>query len=231
MSIRQLSKVVPALLLALVLANRAAALTTVSFEPTDSTGAGDSNYHDLEDLEHQYAYRWGINYFIPSGMQVSAARLTFTNMKNWDNNAFSLYVRMIDTTSSQVGVTKFADNPNDNVFADYFASTSPSLALTTYTDVNTPSLKLSGNSGNPVNLTYNFTSGQLSTLVTYMSNGYFGFGFDPDCHFYNDGIKLLLDLVPTGGGSPPPTPEPATAALGVLSIGGLIFSATRRRKA
>ncbi len=57
--------------------------------------------------------------------------------------------------------------------------------------------------------TYNFSASNLSTLTSYIADGHnggsgfadFGIGFDPDCHFYNDGITLNITTVrvPEGG--------------------------------
>jgi len=62
-------------------------------------------------------------------------------------------------------------------------------------------------------VTFTFTTAQLSTLAGYIMNGGatsgatgysdFGFGFDPDCHYYNTGVELKIVtkkyFVPDGG--------------------------------
>lgn len=76
---------------------------------------------------------------------------------------------------------------------------------------------------------------QLPTLLDYMNslnpsrtayNNYatFGLGFDPDCHYYNDGIKFIVQTAPICA------PEPSTfMLLGAGLLGAGLF-ARRRRK-
>ncbi len=44
----------------------------------------------------------------------------------------------------------------------------------------------------PHDWTYTFTNTQLTTLVSYASDGKFYLGFDPDCHYYNNGITFTI---------------------------------------
>lgn len=226
MTMRRLFAVLPAVLMVLMAVSQASALSsfTQSFKPVDATGAGDSNYNDLEDLDHYYAYRWGLNYSIPAGYDLAGARLIFKDIRNWDSNPNRLYLRLLDTTSGMVGVTKFSDNANDNTFDDYFDDfVGNDIHLHTYQNLSTTA----------ATQTYTLDAAELGTLATYMADGYFGFGFDPDCHYWNNGITLKLDFVPTpGGGAPDPSvPEPVTASLGLLSAAGLFLATHRRRNA
>ena len=51
-------------------------------------------------------------------------------------------------------------------------------------------------------ITFNFSAEMLTALQTYIENGNnFGLGFDPDCHYWNDGVTLTITTarVPEGG--------------------------------
>ena len=62
------------------------------------------------------------------------------------------------------------------------AETNQGIELVIYRDLST----------NPQTLTYHFTSDELSMLQQYSADGRFALGFDPHCHFYNDGVSLKV---------------------------------------
>ncbi len=188
---------------------------------------------DLNDLDHHMVYTWKVsNVNIPQGQQITGARITFTNIANWDNNPNKLYVHLLDNARFS-GVAGFVDDPNSNntsvsMIDDFVdpryhsqsnwlvASGTADTLLNTY--VNLPTT--------PQTLIYNFSASELTALFNYVSNGgNFALGFDPDCHFFNDGIKFEIFT----SNSPTPTPEPATIALLGTGLAGLY--ARRRKKA
>jgi hypothetical protein len=70
----------------------------------------------------------------------------------------------------------------------------------------------------PQDITYNFDKIELEALVNYSADDKFGFGFDPDCHFYNNGISLTIETAAAA------VPEPTTLLLvgvGLLGLAGL----------
>ena len=176
---------------AVLLCPLAAQADTVSYQPTPA---------DLYDLDHYRHYEWGISDpLLSSGITVTGARLSFSRIRNWDNNPNDLYVHLLDT--SPVGVTVGYDGQGGG---DEFAGQGPLLVQYH----NLPSYAQ--------NLTHTFTAAQLASLNTFIADGNFGLGFDPDCHYYNCGATLTMDYVP----------EPAT--MSVLALGGL--GLLRRRK-
>jgi hypothetical protein len=68
--------------------------------------------------------------------------------------------------------------------------------------------------------TYTFSLADLTVLAADIASGNdIALGFDPDCHFWNDGISLQINYAPTGGSG---TPEPATLTLLGLGLAGLL---------
>jgi len=75
--------------------------------------------------------------------------------------------------------------------------------------------------------TYAFTASQLSTLSAYFLNGNdVAFGFDPDCHYWNNGITFGI----TTANNTTPTPEPATTTLLGTGLAGLYYRRRRRQQ-
>lgn len=77
--------------------------------------------------------------------------------------------------------------------------------------------------------TYVFTNAQVQALAAYMAPGSAGgsavaFGFDPDCHYWNDSIAFNVF---TGTVPPPVIPEPSTL---LLMGSGLLMAAKRYRR-
>ncbi len=158
---------------------------------------------DLGDLDHYYAYRWGIDWSVPNNETIVGASLFLNDIRNWDSKSNDLYVDLLP--NARVGVKTFYDN---QVNSDYFAGWG-GTALTHY--INLPATAQ--------DITYNFTDTNLSTLMAYAADGNFGFGFDPDCHFYNNGVTFKIETAAT------PIPAP------ILLLGtGLIGMAGFRRK-
>lgn len=199
----------------LVVAHQAVATTattTHTFQPAPRA--------DLWDLDHYYAYKWGLDWLVPEGEQIVGASLSFNNIRNWDPNPNDLYVNLIDTT--HVGVQTFYDNMGGG---DMFASIGDLL-------VHYEDLPMTAQ-----DLTYEFTQDALDKLAFYAIDGRFGIGFDPDCHYWNDGITLKIDTAALPPPPPPsvPTdsqavPEPAAASLVLLGLAAAGYGTIRRRR-
>ena len=164
------------------------------------------NPSDLNDLDHTCAYTWGVTVNLPDGSIVTDATIVFKNIADWTTEPNVLYVRLFD--SAAPGVTTFFDN---EAAGDYFAG--QGISLVTYSNLTTTA----------TTLTYHFTTDQLATLNQYLQHdNNAALAFDPDCHFYNDGITWNL----TTGQN---VPEPATLSL--LALGGAALLLRRRRRA
>jgi len=168
-----------------------ASADTLTFQPTPV---------DLYDLDHYRYYRWGIADDGFADIVVTGATLFFDNIRNWDNNPNDLYVHLLDYAPP--GVTVGWDGQGGG---DAFAG--QGVLLEHYEDL--PST--------PQDITYTFDASEITALNTYMQNGNnFGLGFDPDCHYWNDGVTLTLEYVP----------EPMT--MGLFGLGSVAM--LRRRK-
>jgi VPDSG-CTERM motif len=173
---------------------------------------------DLHDLDHHSAYTWRIDNINLAGATITGASLTFTNIANWDTNPNILFIHLFDTAKYS-GVHSFIDAsgvpvPNNQMidnFASPMLSSNPLIAAgTANTFLTSKSFTMT-----PTTFTYNFTAAQLVALQSYIAHGgNIAFGLDPDCHFFNDGVKFTMS-VPDGG---------TTAVLLGLTLVGICFA-------
>ena len=241
--------------LSLVILPSAALAGTITFNSptTDSNGntstrnPNNTNYEGGTaqfGLDHHNAYTWQFGgVVIPAGQTITGATLKFKEISNWDLTTNRLFVHMLDTARSfgsasgtrsatVNGVTSFEDASGApvTVISDYFAGDDSALvaAGTGDTLLFDRSFNMVGQAGYvATDFTYTFTASQLAALSTYILNGSnLAFGFDPDCHYWNNGIVFTITYGPNTT-----TPEPASLALlgtGLMSTG---FYLRRRRQA
>ncbi len=162
---------------------------------------------DLWDLDHYKAHSWGISWNHP-GEYIVRAELKIKRVWDWTHeDGDSLYINLLDNPT--LGVTTHNDNQGGG---NYFAGAGPWVA--TWSDPY-------GDQNHKTTLTYDLGSlGLLDEFAAFAADGTVGFGFDADCHYFNDGIKLTVETTTV--------PEPATLTL--LGLGVVGIGALRRRK-
>jgi hypothetical protein len=171
-----------------------------SFQPYDA---------DLGDLDHYKAYSWRINWSHTSE-RITAATLKFKNIYDWTSESNDiLWVNLLNSPPTGYhGINVYTDNQGST---NYFAGWDGAL-VGTWTD---PVGGLPAD-----NVTFSIGGGLLETLNTYAADGVFGFGLDPDCHYYNCGVSLQIETSAV--------PEPASLLL--FGMGLTALGATARRK-
>lgn len=158
-----------------------AAVATANAGTYTFTPPGNS---DLSDLDHYDAYKWGINFNVPTNEVITGATLEIKNIWDWTVEQDILYVDLVNLSAantSQLGVKRFYDN---QASGDYFAG--QGVRVGTWSDP-------IGGVNTGFDLKFDFaTQGVLDELKTYAADGFFALTFDPDCHYFNDGVKLKI---------------------------------------
>jgi len=221
-------KIRPALLVLTALGCLAALSNTrateVTFTPTPN---------DLGDLDHHVLYTWRIDGVTVNPGTITGATLTFTSIQNWDRNANVLHIHLLDTANYS-GVHSFVDDPTGAApvvdFTDDFINTRFHGASNWLVAAGTSDTFLTDQSFTltPVTWTYTFTAAQVAALRTDIANGNnFALGFDPDCHFFNNGAQMTMTTRDTA------TPDTGSTLVMFGTTAALMLSAaawSNRRK-
>lgn len=205
-----------------------ASADTVTFQaPSTAANQGLGGSRQF-DLDHHNAYTWRIGGVDLRGKSITSATLTFRNISNWDRNRNMLFIHLLDSAKN-AGVNSFQDAPanqapvtdiNDNFAGQRYLNNPLVNAGTANTFLTQQSF-----STTPGDFVYTFTADQLRVLSTYFLNGSdIAFGFDPDCHFWNDGIVFSFTTTPNT------VPEPTTMVLLGSGLAGLYYRRKRQQK-
>ncbi len=198
------------ILLCIIVAGLSAATSanagTVVFQPTPD---------NLWNLPHDEYFTWAVKFNLAPNREITSAVLTFTNIWDWTaEKGDHLYIHLLD--NPKAGVTAYFDSGGGG---DNFAG--QGVLIANWSD------PVGGYPRN-YNLVIDFSNqaGLLDTLNAYAQTApkggqaNFGFGIDPDCYYYNNGVTFTITTETTT------IPEPA--AIGLLGLGTLALLKKRR---
>lgn len=186
---------------------------------------------DISDLQHGKYYTWGIDVgedFL-DGKSITGAEISFKNIYNWRDEAYDLWVALLDNPPT--GVIENSDTLFGNSYPDHRNEfeNEEQLAHFSSTGADDGVLPTNYNDATNVTISFNLVDDKLflDKLAQYLDDGVYGLGFDPDCHFYNRGVKFSIMTSEASNNSE--VPEPATMLLFGTGLIGLALGARRKR--
>ena len=179
---------------------------------------------NLYNLDHWDYYAWGVDASdlaanLAAGEVIDSAQFTIYDINDWTRERDDvLHMWLVDELpdvpwwdENWPGLSRGTDSQGTD---DIFEGCGGTF-LQDWTDT----------TRRPEDLTVDILD--LDALTSYILNdGMFGLALDPDCHYYNRGLRLTINTTP-----PPPSqmPEPVTM-LGVFTGLGALAGYLRRRR-
>lgn len=165
---------------------------------------------DLNDMNHNLAYLWGINTGWGASQTIYSATLKFHQIEDWMIEDDTIYVNLLD--NGPVGVSAYGDYNPSIPFGNYFQGWASNYFVGTWSDptVSPPMQKYD------VSFSIN-----IPTLYNYSLDHNIAFGIDPDCHYYADKVSFEVE-------TSDPIPEPGTLILLGLGLAGAGIIARKR---
>jgi len=181
---------------------------STSFTPSDAI---------VGQLPDTSDYTWGIDIALQPGQVITEAKFTVYDIYDWRVEPDTLYIHLLDNPLS--GVNTYPDNEGSG--GDNFAG--QGILVGTWSDPF---------GGDSTNFDLVFDLGALGLLdelnayaATVPSAGYatFGFGIDPDCHYYMDNMGFDIKTSNT-------TTVPAPGALLLGAIGVFLTNLVQKQR-
>jgi hypothetical protein len=184
---------------------------TFSFSPSDTV---------LGDLDHNNYYKWAIkNWVLPSEEEIKSATLTYYDIYDWiietDDHLYTHLLNSVTGSYWSTGWTSMSGyNTKTKVGTD---SQNPGDYFSDQGYLFTP---VWNDPGGGVNIGFDLSYSIPETYFGWLTDGLFAFGIDPDCHYYNSKVELVIVTGPSGSDIPE-VPEPSTILLLGTSLIGL----------
>jgi len=133
---------------------------------------------NLNDLDHHMWYSWGFDVTVLDGRFIEEVELRIENISNWDDDANVLYLHLLN--NAPMGVNSGHDGQDP---VDYFDGAGPLIEA--WVDEN--------GAGASEDLSFLLSErGLIDDAQNFVLDGILGIGFDPDCHYFNDGVTLIV---------------------------------------